>query len=174
MEIKIKIKFQDDLIIDLNNFLNEEVILEKYTEKQLKEIRKELFHQMENENLSSEQLEECHYAFEITKNALYINNKIPLRCLDKIYLRHLSNENLTNTRNSMVRILNQHILLYNDAHLPLYSKTIEIVSKVLVNLKNEMEYRNLNTNISKKEKQNIQESIAKWYNNNKPVSRFEY
>lgn len=162
MEIKIKLKFEDEQIVNLQDICDEDSILFTYSERQLKEIRKTIFNLIDNENLSSEQIEECKNALEIIKNTLYINNRINIKKLDSYYLKTLSNEDLICFRNSVIKILNQHIILYEETMLPLYSRVIDVCAVALLAIKNEIKLRNLKEDMTKKEKRELEYDLTKW------------
>lgn len=162
MKIELKLKFEEPLLVELEDISKEETILYTYTDKQLKEMRKVLLNLVDNDELSSEQLEECKKALEIVKNTLYINNKVNIKKLDAYYLRSLSNEEIIKLRNSTIKVLNQHIILYKDSMLPIYSCMIDVSAVALLAIKRELEFRKLNDEMTKSEKRKLRLDLTKW------------
>ena len=171
MIIKIKLKFEEEQEINLKDICDENTIIFTYSERQLKEIRKTIFKLIDNENLSSEQIEECRTALEIIKNTLYINNRINIKNLDVFYIKTLSNNDLISFRNSIIKILNQHIILYEETMLPLYSRMIDVCAVALIIIKKEMNLRKLKEDMTRREKRDLEYELTKW-NCKYPITRF--
>ena len=92
MKLNIKVKFEEDLFIDVESIRDEDFAIYTYSEKQLKAIRKKLFEIIGQDEISSEDEMNCKGALEIIQNALYINSRINIKELDSFYLRTLDNE----------------------------------------------------------------------------------
>lgn len=162
MDIKVKLNFEEEVSIKLEDFCNEETIIYKYSDKQLKEIYKILIEKIDDKNIPLEKINEYKNALIIIKNVLYIINKINIKKINKDYLKNLSNNNLINLRNDIIKIFNKHIILYKETMLPLYSKMIDISSLCLLEIKNELESRNLNIEMTKQEEIELYSSLNKW------------
>lgn len=159
MILNIKVKDEDDLKLDTNNIKDEEFSIYTYSEKQLKSICKTLFDIIGNNEISTEDEKECQETITIIQNALYIIARINIKHLDSYYLKTLDNENLIKYRNDIIKLLNQHIILYEETQLPLYSKMIDFCSAALMALKKEFEKRKLNNVITRNDKKQIKESL---------------
>lgn len=162
LEIKVKLKFEEEFIVNLEDICNEEVIIYTYTEKQLKEIRRLLLEKVDDDELSSEQIKECKDALDVIKNVLYIIDKVNIKNLDACYLRTLSDDSLINLRNSIIKVLNQHIILYEETMLPLYSRMIDVSAAALLAIKKEAKSRNLRVNMTRKEEKELGTALTKW------------
>lgn len=162
MKLNVKVKFEEDLILDISSISDEEFSIYTYSEKQLKAIRKTLFETIGNDEISSEDEKNCREVLNIIQNALYINTRINIKQLDSFYLKTLSNEELIKYKNKIVKILNQHIILYKETQLPLYSKMIDFCAAALMALKKEFEIRCIKDNLTKKDKQEIKEFLNTW------------
>lgn len=160
MEILVKVEYSEDIVVPIDEICNEEIKVYQYGFHQLVAIRQKLFDMINNPNLSSEDEEMAQNALRIVQDYLYIHRIVPLKMLEPVSLKVLHNEDLTEIRNSLIRILNQHILMYHETLLPLYSRMIDVCASSLVAIRDEMELRNLNPYLSKQEVKEARHQIS--------------
>lgn len=171
MEILVKVEYSEDLVVPVDEICNEEIKVYEYGYHQLVAIRKALFDIIDNPDLSSEDEEKTQNALRIVQDYLYIHRMVPLKMLNPVSLKVLQNEDLTEIRNSLIRILNQHILMYHETLLPLYSRMIDVCASSLIAIRDEMELRGLNPYLTKQETKQTQHNIAN-IGKNYPIASF--
>ena len=172
MKIAIQLRFEYEKEISLEDLCNDEPYIYKYSVAELKEMSKKLVEIVDDEYLSSEQRELCRKALSRVKDLLYINDKLPLYKVDMFYIKTLNNDELVNFRNIVIRVLNQHISLYQDSKMSLYSRMIDICAETLIMVKYELEDRNMNPNMTKADRKRVEESLARW-TTVRPLIRFD-
>ncbi len=171
MECLVKVEYSEDIVVSIDDICNEEIKVYQYGTNQLKAIRKKIFDIINDSNLSSEEEDIAQNALRIVQDYLYIHRMIPLKMLQPASLKILHNEDLTEVRNSLIRILNQHILMYHETLLPLYSRMIDVCASCLIAIKNEMELRGLNPYLTKQEIKETQHEISN-IGKNYPITKF--
>ncbi len=171
MEIVVKVEYTENIIVQIDEICNEEMKIYQYGPNQLKAIRGKLFEIINNPNYSSEEEEMAQNALRIVQDYLYIHRIIPLKMLEPASLKVLHNEDLIDVRNSLIKILNQHILMYHETMLPLYSRMIDVCASSLISIRDEMELRGMNPYLSKTEIREAKHEISnlgKYY----PIVKF--
>lgn len=139
----------EDLKIELEEICSEDLIIYNYNPDKLKLIKKELIYLINNNQLSIDEIKIIQKALRVINDYLYIYNKVPFKVLNTYYLSLLNNSDLIKTRNFIIRIFNQNILMYKNTLLPLYSRTIDVCINCLIKIKNELEIRNINPYLTK-------------------------
>lgn len=162
MKITIKPKFEEAMEVDLKPIAEGDVEVFNYTTKQLKEIRRVLLEILDNDEYSSEDIDECQMAFQTVKDALYINGKVDMRKINKVYVKTLYDDDLINLRNSIIKVLNQHIILYDETKDPLYNKTVEVSTAVLILIMEELKSRKLRVDLTWRERRELKISLNNW------------
>lgn len=160
IDILVKVEHSEDIIVTIDEICNEEIKIYQYGINQLIAIRQKLFDMINTPNLSSEEEDMAKNALRIVQDYLYINRVIPLKMLEPISLKVLQDDDLIDMRNSLIRILNQHILMYHGTLLPLYSRMIDVCASSLISIRDEMELRNINPYLSKKEIRETKHNIS--------------
>lgn len=171
MKFVVKVEYSENITVHIDDICNEETKIYQYNSKQLTAIRSKLFEIINNAECSSEDEEKAQNALRIVQDYLYIQRIVPLKMLESASLKILQNEDLIDLRNSLIRILNQHIIMYHGTMLPLYSRMIDVCASGLICIRDEMELRNMNPYLSKSEIREAQHGISN-LGINYPVARF--